>query len=364
MSVKTAQSGNTVLLAAVSIIVLGTGLVLAQLAATKSDTSATAAAQTTAVLAQQGAAAAAAAGVALVNGLSTSGTCAATTGCGSGIYGVSVLSGGAASQSAAWWGTSGNVHSYSYPGLTTPVAYAIEELNCNTTSGLTNYKITARAVSNSSKVGLQAKSVVWYYATATHTWAPTVTNVTLYDYSCDAAPYATQPPLTQLYTSISFTVGAAGNLSSYNVNAPYPAFSSSIAGGTGYITELDVGYVSPYYYQYLQMSVYVNGATQYYGGPFATSSGQVSSYSQCSSGSSMVSYPFSSPVAVSMGQSVVMPIDTTYGASKCLPSGCPGNSSVYMQINTMGYSPGNSSTTQMRYRVLGYQTVNNCPVAS
>jgi hypothetical protein len=338
------QRGSAVLLAAVSIIVLGTGLVLAQLAATKSDTTTTTATQVTATAAQQGAAFAAAAGVSVVNNLSSSGTCASSSGC-SGIYGIGVLSGGAANQSSTWWSNSSNVRTYSYPGLKTPVAYVIEQLSCNSTSGLTNYRITARAVSNSSSTTLQGENIVWYYATATKTWAPTTTTVTLYDYSCNASSlgFSNRTP--------SFVVGAAGNLSAYNANQPYPAFSSSIASGTGYITQIEPGIGSWSQSTNLQITVTVAGSQVYTG---TLSSGPMSNrgYSLCSSGNNMSVFVLPSPIPVSMGQSV------SIAFSSCSVSGC------VLHYGTTGQSPGNNSSTQMRYRVIGTQSVNNCPVAS
>ena len=163
------QSGSAVLLAAVSIIVLGTGLVMAQLAATKADTSATTANQTTVAGTEAAAALAAAAGVSFVNNLTvgTNGLCLGSTGCSSGVYNSTALTGGAGAQAASWWTTS-NAHSAPYAGLNTTPLYAIELVSCDAT-GLAIYKITGRAVENAS-TKLAGSGVSLHYETVSKTW--------------------------------------------------------------------------------------------------------------------------------------------------------------------------------------------------
>ncbi|MEY3182038.1 MAG: hypothetical protein RLZ35_23 [Pseudomonadota bacterium] len=332
------HKGSAVFLATTAIIVVGTGLVMAQLASSKFDTKSTVSAQVNSTGALQGATLAAAAGVSVVNNLSSSGTCAASSGCSTGIYGVGVLSGGAAKQSSSWWSNSSNVRSYTYPGFAGTISYVIEQLSCDTSSGLTVYRVTARAATTSTKTGLQGKNIVWYSATANKTWAPTTNTVTFYDYSCDATSYGYSP------YSVSFVTAAGGNLSPYNSNRPYAAFSS----GSANITQVEAGIGNWSQSTNLQITISVNGSQVYTG---TLSSGPMSNrgYSKCSSGNNMSVFVLPSPIAVTPGQTVGISFGSGSGA---------------IHRNTTGKSPGNNNSSQMRYRIIGTQSVNNCPVAS
>ena len=363
------QSGSAVLLAATSIIVLGTGLVMAQLTASKSDTSASAGAEAAVTGAQQAAALAAAAGVSVVNNLSSSGTCASSTGC-SGVYGIGVLSGGAAGQSASWWSNSANVRPYSYQGVNS-AAYVIEELDCDSSTGLTNYRVTGRAMS-SSKTGLQGESVVLYQKRASKTWTPTTTTVTFYDYSCDATSFSFGYVNGSGLAGVSFVAGASSNISPYNVNRPYPAFPAS--GATGKITQIEAGIGNWSSSTSVNLKISLGG-TQLYtstcngsqglcntssptsGGSVAyngsLSSGPMSNrgYSRCSSGNNMSVYTLPSPITVTSGQLVGILFTNQCGLCA-------------IHFGTAGKSPGNNLSSQIRYRVIGTQTTNACPVAS
>ena len=330
------QGGSAVLLAATSIIVLGTGLVMAQISASKADTNAATASQSTATGTQQAAALAAAAGVTFVNNLSVSDLCAGSTGCSSGVYGISALSGGASGQSSSWW-TSGNAHSYTYPGLNSPVLYAVEEVSC--TAGLTTYKITARAVANSSSSGLQGENVAFYTKTATRTWTGSM--VTLYEYSCDTHNLGYSGS-----QNVSFTANT-NNISPYTTNSPYPAFS----GGSVNITEVRVGIGTWSQYNTITFSILVNGVTKYTATTTANPQ-NTTGYSLCASGYNYSVLPISPTVAVNWGDTVQI----NFGQDCTQGYNC---SVAAIHKDTTGKSPGNNNSNQVRYRVIGQ--MNACP---
>jgi hypothetical protein len=225
------QNGSATLLAATAIVVLGTALVVAQLNATKTDTLATSSAQSMATGAQQAAALAAADGAAFVSALSSNGLCSGSTGCSGGVYGSSALSGGAGNQSSSWWTTS-NAHSYAYTGLNTTPLYAIEYLSCDST-GLTTYRITGRAVANSSFNVVGGKTFL-YYRTVTKNWGVLTGTTTGVFFNNISSSGPSQNYPTPLFTSPTSSATVTLNSSSTGSTLN---FSS---GRTGYITMLNI----------------------------------------------------------------------------------------------------------------------------
>ena len=307
------QVGSSVMLATVSLMIVGAALAMSQMSSSKSDTVATQAAQTANTAASQAAALAAAAGVAFVNGLSSSTLCSGSTGCSSGIYGSAALSGGASAQSASWW-TSGNAHAFSYAGLNSTPLYAVEMVSCDGSSGATIYKITGRAVGNSSNTGFQNSNVVFYTKTVTKTWASAT--VVFYDYACNPSYIASSG------RNYTFTIGGANN-TSYNTSnfspsnvggEPYPIFT----GTSGSITQvqLDLGSLSVGHGSTMNIVIKVNGVQKYSG---SVTSGPPSGNSPnafCYSGQYMNSSFTVPAISVNSGDTV-----TING------SGCVGNPS-------------------------------------
>jgi hypothetical protein len=166
----------------------------------------------------------------------------------------------------------------------------------------------------------------------TRTW--TSGPYALYDYSCDSFV----PPYTVGYSMPAFTAGAAGNISSYNTTQPYPAYSS----GTLYISEVRLGAGVWSIPSTFSISILVGGSTQF-SGSLSAPAMSTTGYTQCNSGTNMSVLTLSSPVAVTSGQSVQIQVSSI--------SNTGGSAAVH--VGTVGFSPGNNSATQYRYRVIG-----------